>query len=801
MIISELTVEVRDSNYDRVGQILPVDLVGFKAVLRLNNVGSWEIILPDGHEVGAILREPGSGLIVTYQNDVILSGPTVSATNTKTSDNPNGDWKILGVDDSVLLGERLAYPDPSNADVTTQAQSNDTRIAVASTAMYGYVKANIGSLAPAARQISNLVTATDTGLGTTVYPSARFNVLGELLNGIASVDGLGFDIRQVGANLEFSVYQPVDRSGEIRMDVSNNTLSKTEYSYGIHHYSRAIVGGSGSGLGRKFVEVTSTESLSAETLWGRRIETFIDENNTEDTNELEQSGKEKLADSGKTLTSIDITPSSDLTMSYGLDWGLGDKVTVVIGNQEAAAVVTTVSMSVDADGIRVGATVGEATGVDYEGLVAKRTTTTAARVNQLELKEVPSLSWNDTDGTYEFTLKGGDVTLQIGQEQVVRVKNSTGGALSNGTAVYPTGSDGTNKTVAKAQANSESTSSLTFGILTEDIGNGQKGYVTTFGLVRDLDTSALTEGAAVWLSPSTAGGLTSTKPSTPNHIVLIGFCIRSHANNGVIFVNVDDQPAAAPSTTPGDSAPASPTDNQYWWNSQDGTLYFRYNDGSSTQWVQANVGGDAADQTTVGTFNSRLTTVETSDFSQNGRLTTLETNVDTILAQSGYYVRQIFSDVDAVDRSFTTTWVLVYTAPNHTGFLAGSKVRIFIEIPLRNDSTSWGGAYVEPQISFNGGTTWASLGSSGFDGSVMHSGSSDISTYNRMLYIDPQLHGISGAYSVRLRFYCKTYDGSAQWNLSHDLNAVSGTATAITGAGNYQQHYAKVIIEELAVIA
>lgn len=168
------------------------------------------------------------------------------------------------------------------------------------------------------------------------------------------------------------------------------------------------------------------------------------------------------------------------------------------------------------------------------------------------------------------------------------------------------------------------------------------------------------------------------------------------------------------------------------------------------------------------------------------------------LLSSGYYIRQIFSDVDTTDRSCTTTWVLLYTAPDHAGFLAGSKVRLFIEIPFRNDSTSYGGAYVEPQISFNGGTTWASLGSSGYDGSVMHTGSGDISTYNRMLYVDPQLHGVSGAYSVRLRFYCKSYDGTALWNGSHDLTAVSGTATAITGTGNFQQHYAKVIIEELA---
>lgn len=149
------------------------------------------------------------------------------------------------------------------------------------------------------------------------------------------------------------------------------------------------------------------------------------------------------------------------------------------------------------------------------------------------------VAWNDTDGTLEFQLKGGNVTLQIGQEQVVRVKNNTGSTLDNGKAVYISGSDGNNLRVAYANASSESTSSGTIGVLTEDLNNGNAGFVTTFGLVRNINTSALTEGAAVWLS-TTNGVLTSTRPTAPNHSVMVGFCLRSHAINGVIFVRVDN---------------------------------------------------------------------------------------------------------------------------------------------------------------------------------------------------------------------------------------------------------------------
>jgi len=55
-----------------------------------------------------------------------------------------------------------------------------------------------------------------------------------------------------------------------------------------------------------------------------------------------------------------------------------------------------------------------------------------------ETSAVGKIVWNDTDGTLEFGLKGGNVTLQIGQEQVVRVRNNTGATLHNGSAVYIT---------------------------------------------------------------------------------------------------------------------------------------------------------------------------------------------------------------------------------------------------------------------------------------------------------------------------------------------------------------------------
>ena len=149
------------------------------------------------------------------------------------------------------------------------------------------------------------------------------------------------------------------------------------------------------------------------------------------------------------------------------------------------------------------------------------------------------LAWNDTDGTLEFKLKGGEVTLQIGQEQNVRVRNSTNADMTDGQVVYSNGSTGAFNTVALASANAEAASSVTLGVVTEPIAKNAEGFVTTFGLVRNLNTSALTEGQIVWLG-TTPGTLTTTKPIAPVHAVQIGLCIRSHPNLGVIFVKVQN---------------------------------------------------------------------------------------------------------------------------------------------------------------------------------------------------------------------------------------------------------------------
>jgi hypothetical protein len=94
--------------------------------------------------------------------------------------------------------------------------------------------------------------------------------------------------------------------------------------------------------------------------------------------------------------------------------------------------------------------------------------------------------------------------------------------------------------LALSQANTELGSTKTIGITATAIANNANGEVIIFGLAESLDTTAFAAGSALWLSPTVPGGMTTTKPSAPNHMVFIGFVTRSHPTDGTIEVKVQN---------------------------------------------------------------------------------------------------------------------------------------------------------------------------------------------------------------------------------------------------------------------
>lgn len=126
------------------------------------------------------------------------------------------------------------------------------------------------------------------------------------------------------------------------------------------------------------------------------------------------------------------------------------------------------------------------------------------------------------------------------QNLVTEVYNETGATLTKGTVVYINGGHGNLPTVTKAIATSDATSAQTYGVVRADITNNNNGYVTVIGSLNDLDTQAYPDGTQLYLSGTTAGAWTSTKPSAPIHLVYVGIVVRSHPTQGVVEVRIQN---------------------------------------------------------------------------------------------------------------------------------------------------------------------------------------------------------------------------------------------------------------------
>jgi len=163
---------------------------------------------------------------------------------------------------------------------------------------------------------------------------------------------------------------------------------------------------------------------------------------------------------------------------------------------------------------------------------------------------VGSLVWNDIAGTLDLKLKGGAVTLQVGQETVARIVNKTATNITlleaNYQVVRVTGAQGERPKVDLAQANNDLNSTTTLGLVTETILNNQEGFITTSGQVQGINTTGSLQGETwldgdiLYLSGTVAGRITNIKPIAPIHTVIIGFVEYAHAIHGKIFVKVDN---------------------------------------------------------------------------------------------------------------------------------------------------------------------------------------------------------------------------------------------------------------------
>lgn len=123
--------------------------------------------------------------------------------------------------------------------------------------------------------------------------------------------------------------------------------------------------------------------------------------------------------------------------------------------------------------------------------------------------------------------KTGDNLLATGYK-VLKVQDAQGQRLA----------------VDYALADSNGNSVDTIGVVSENINNNQTGKIIVIGEITGLNTTGSLQGETwndgdvLYVSSTTPGALTKVQPTAPNHLVVVGYVVYAHANQGKIYCKV-----------------------------------------------------------------------------------------------------------------------------------------------------------------------------------------------------------------------------------------------------------------------
>jgi hypothetical protein len=145
--------------------------------------------------------------------------------------------------------------------------------------------------------------------------------------------------------------------------------------------------------------------------------------------------------------------------------------------------------------------------------------------------------WDSTESAPSVGFNA-NVVGKLGVDSHVQVYNQTGSTIAKRKVVRQSGSSGTKLKVDLALADGDPNSATTIGITAESISNNSSGFIITAGLLTGVNTIAFTEGDVLWLSSTSSGDITNVRPTQPAHGVRIGYCIKSSAGAGIIYVDI-----------------------------------------------------------------------------------------------------------------------------------------------------------------------------------------------------------------------------------------------------------------------
>jgi hypothetical protein len=249
-----------------------------------------------------------------------------------------------------------------------------------------------------------------------------------------------------------------------------------------------------------------------------------------------------------------------------------------------------------------------------------------------------NLWWNSDFETLNIQIDDA-VTLQVGQEHVIRVKNNSGSvAIPERTPVMFAGATGDTVKVSPADASNVFTipSDYFVGITTEEIPADGFGFVTQFGFINQVNTAAWTIGTLLYVDPATPGGLTATRPAAPAWQTPIAAVTRQQTNSGRILVRAI--PGILVNHLEGINIASPQDDDLLSYETSSGLWVNKTGDG-------ANLVTKTGDQTIAGikTFSNNV--IIGGDLTVNGTTTTINTT-DLIVEDKNIVLANVDTPTD-----------------------------------------------------------------------------------------------------------------------------------------------------------
>lgn len=148
------------------------------------------------------------------------------------------------------------------------------------------------------------------------------------------------------------------------------------------------------------------------------------------------------------------------------------------------------------------------------------------------------LGWDLTNNALAYGMTGGNIIQHIGEDQYFYIKASS--AITKGQVIMFTGSVGASGVLTGAPASGVTDGSYIMGVAAESIALNGFGFVQTFGVITNVNTSGFSDADILWYNPAVTGGLTNVKPSAPNVKVQVAACNKGGSSGGgVITVRIN----------------------------------------------------------------------------------------------------------------------------------------------------------------------------------------------------------------------------------------------------------------------